>query len=151
MYQMEYLWSVINPNPEDKATIVLDLKGVTLATCSKAEIISFIKQAVTMMSTHYPERSNGVLLISWPRWFDWIFRFIRPLLSESTKDKITACSSANVYKTLLTKIDNDQIPPEYGGASQYALGEHPWELGLRENVEKVLAQHGVKMEESKVM
>lgn len=52
---MEYLWSVINPNDADRATIVLDLKGVTLATCSKAEIIGFIKQAVTMMSTHYPE------------------------------------------------------------------------------------------------
>lgn len=146
MYQMEYLWSVINPNDADRATIVLDLKGVTLATCSKAEIIGFIKQAVTMMSTHYPERSNGVLLISWPRWFDWIFRFIRPLLSESTKSKITAASAANVYQTLLSKIDNDQIPKEYGGASEYALGDHPWEVGMRENAVKVLQEHSMEME-----
>lgn len=52
---MEYLWSVINPNDADRCTTVLDLKGVTLATSTKAEIIMFIKQAVTMMSTHYPE------------------------------------------------------------------------------------------------
>ncbi|CAN0005496.1 unnamed protein product [Sphacelaria rigidula] len=41
--------------------------------------------------------------------------------------QITAAASANVYPTLLSKIDNDQIPREYGGASEYALGEHPWE------------------------
>ena len=52
---MEYLWSVINPNDADRCTTVLDLKGVTLAIAAKADIILFIKQAVTMMSTHYPE------------------------------------------------------------------------------------------------
>lgn len=63
--QMEYLWSVINPNDSDRATIVLDLKGVNLATCSKAETIGFIKQAVTMMSTHYPEVRAWVLDQIW--------------------------------------------------------------------------------------
>lgn len=57
---MEYLWSVINPSDADRATIVLDLKGVTLATCSKAEIVGFVKQAVTMMSTHYPEVNESI-------------------------------------------------------------------------------------------
>ncbi|CAN0432699.1 unnamed protein product, partial [Ectocarpus fasciculatus] len=40
---------------------------------------------------------------------------------------MTSCTANNVYKTLLSKIDNDQIPKEYGGASEYALGEHPYE------------------------
>ncbi|CAM9282820.1 unnamed protein product, partial [Ectocarpus sp. 8 AP-2014] len=74
-----------------------------------------------------PQRSTHLLLLSWPRWFDWIFRFIRPLLSESTKSKMTSCTANSVYETLLSKIDNDQIPKEYGGASEYALGEHPYE------------------------
>ncbi|CAM9998363.1 unnamed protein product, partial [Hapterophycus canaliculatus] len=88
MYQMVYLWTVINPNDADRVTTVLDLKGVTLATATKADTVLFVKQCVTMMSTHYPERSTHLLLLSWPRWFDWIFRFIRPLLSESTKNKV---------------------------------------------------------------
>lgn len=52
---MVYLWTVINPNDADRVTTVLDLKGVTLATATKADTIVFIKQCVTMMSTHYPE------------------------------------------------------------------------------------------------
>lgn len=48
---------MINPVDSDRCTTVLDLKGVSLATAAKAEIMQFIKQAVTMMSTHYPEVS----------------------------------------------------------------------------------------------
>lgn len=40
---------------------------------------------------------------------------------------MTSCTEKSVYETLLSKIDNDQIPKEYGGASKYALGEHPYE------------------------
>lgn len=39
-----------------------------------------------------------------------------------------------MYETLLSKIDNDQIPKEYGGASEYALGEHPYEASPFEQV-----------------
>ena len=52
---------MINPNDADRCTTVLDLKGVTLAIATKADIILFIKQAVTMMSTHYPEVWFGVV------------------------------------------------------------------------------------------
>lgn len=52
---MVYLWTVINPNDTDRVTTVLDLKGVTLATATKADTVLFVKQCVTMMSTHYPE------------------------------------------------------------------------------------------------
>ncbi|CAM9910598.1 unnamed protein product, partial [Hapterophycus canaliculatus] len=88
MYQMVYLWTVVNPEDTDRVTTILDLRGVTLATATKADTVQFIKQCVTMMATHYPERSTNLLLLSLPRWFDWIFRFIRPLLSESTKNKV---------------------------------------------------------------
>ncbi|CAM9988558.1 unnamed protein product, partial [Choristocarpus tenellus] len=42
--------------------------------------------------------------------------------------QITTCTAANVYKTLLSKIDDDQIPQEYGGSSEHKLGEHPYEV-----------------------
>ncbi|CAN0416913.1 unnamed protein product, partial [Ectocarpus sp. 12 AP-2014] len=103
-----------------------------------------------------PQRSTHLLLLSWPRWFDWIFRFIRPLLSESTKSKMTSCTANSVYETLLSKIDNDQIPKEYGGASEYALGEHPYEASLslnttlsvdmRNGALRVLEEKGIDME-----
>lgn len=54
---MVYLWTVINPSDADRVTTVLDLKGVTLATATKADTVVFVKQCVTMMSTHYPEVS----------------------------------------------------------------------------------------------
>ncbi|CBN76124.1 hypothetical protein Esi_0340_0001 [Ectocarpus siliculosus] len=44
---------------------------------------------------------------------------------------MTSCTANSVYETLLSKIDNDQIPKEYGGASEYALGEHPYEGDTR--------------------
>ncbi|CAN0190999.1 unnamed protein product [Ectocarpus sp. 6 AP-2014] len=149
MYQMVYLWTVINPNDEDRVTTVLDLRGVTLATATKSDTVKFTKQCVSMMATHYPERSAHLLLLSWPRWFDWIYRFIRPLLSESTKSKMTSCTANSVYETLLSKIDNDQIPKEYGGASEYALGEHPYEVAMRNSAVRVLEENGVAMEHTR--
>lgn len=47
---------------------------------------------------------------------------------------MTSCTEKSVYETLLSKIDNDQIPKEYGGASEYALGEHPYEASPFEQV-----------------
>lgn len=51
-----------------------------------------------------------------------------PPLSGSLQ--MTSCTEKSVYETLLSKIDNDQIPREYGGASEYALGEHPYEVSF---------------------
>lgn len=52
----------------------------------------------------------------------------RPPSANRVPVQMTTCSAANVLQTLLTKIDEDQIPREYGGSSEYALGEHPWEV-----------------------
>ena len=69
---MVYLWTVINPNDADRVTTVLDLKGVTLATATKADTVLFVKQCVTMMSTHYPEvrgRREEELVVLLARFF----------------------------------------------------------------------------------
>ncbi|CAN0399257.1 unnamed protein product [Ectocarpus sp. 8 AP-2014] len=59
---------------------------------------------------------------------------------------MTSCTANSVYETLLSKIDNDQIPKEYGGASEYALGEHPYEVAMRNSAVRVLEENGVAME-----
>jgi len=44
--------------------------------------------------------------------------------------------SSNALEAMRKYIDDDQIPPEYGGSSPYAFREHPYEVGLNDLVEK---------------
>lgn len=48
--------------------------------------------------------------------------------------QVDILSESRQLNSLKEFIDEDQIPPEYGGSSPYKLGEHPFELSLREMV-----------------
>ena len=66
------------------------------------QVLGFIKTAVGMLATHYPARSNCIFIINVPTWFYYIFRMIKPMLSENTRHKIRPYDSNQVslYNTL---------------------------------------------------
>ena len=73
LYVQEYCWSVLHPGPATHGsgliTLVLDLKGLTfLGTLSNSEIVGIIKGCVQITSTHYPQRSDKILILNVPSW-----------------------------------------------------------------------------------
>jgi hypothetical protein len=145
MWNMEYLWTKVAPSIDDRCTIVLDMKGVKMGDI-KGEVLAFIRNAISMLATHYPSRSNCIFIINVPRWFDLVFRLIRPLLNEGTKRKLRPCDASRMERALKDWIDEDELPREYGGRSAHALFDSPWERNAKEHVEQVLRQNGQRLE-----
>ncbi|CAM9246913.1 unnamed protein product, partial [Chrysoparadoxa australica] len=144
MYQMEYLWTVINPSIEDKCTIVLDMAGVKFSDI-KGEVLAFIKAAIKMLSTHYPARSDCIFIMNVPTWFGVVFRIIKPVLPEVTKQKIRPYDANSTSNALIEWIGADKVPREYGGESPHPMGQYPWEVDMREQVRQVLSEASQKM------
>ncbi|KAG5190830.1 CRAL-TRIO domain-containing protein [Tribonema minus] len=145
MYQMEYLWSVICPRIEDRSTIVLDMHGVNMKDIG-GEVLQFIKVAVAMLATHYPARSNCIFIINVPTWFSMVFRLIRPLLNEGTRQKIRPYDASQYQNALREWVDSDELPREYGGTSPHPLFQHPWEQELVQHVRTTLSKANAELE-----
>lgn len=111
VYEMEYLWKIIEPDPDATMTSVIDLTGLNISVLRKPELINVAKLFVSTMDAHFPLRSHRTLLINSPKWFGAIYTIISPLLRESTKQKITILSKGKKQDEALQNIlGNCPIP-----------------------------------------
>lgn len=139
MYITEYLWRVIEPSDTGRSVTVLDVSGIGMSDLG-GEVLDFIKKASAFTGAHYPERSSKIFIINIPRWFNMIWRMIKPLIDPVTREKIHMLKgSSTILKELEQHIDPDQIPSDLGGRG-VALGHSPEEDALRDHVNKYLAQ-----------
>ena len=88
-----------------------------------------------LISKHYPLTSKKVFVINSPNWFRNLFQSLKWALPENNRDT-TIFLPQNDLSELREHINDDQIPPEYGGSSEYHLGQHPYEIGLLEITKK---------------
>jgi hypothetical protein len=89
IYVIEYCWNVLEPGPPDREmTNVLDMRGMTFGIIRNQEYIGFGKRFVHMMSENYPGRSHKTLVINAPKWFHALYKIFKPVLRESTRQKI---------------------------------------------------------------
>jgi hypothetical protein len=78
-------------------------------------------------------------LVNSPFWLAGVWSGIKQILPASVQVDIL---SASKYQNALREyIDEDQLPPEYGGTSPYKLGEHPYEVELRKLVDTAAANN----------
>ena len=130
IYVLEYCWNILQPDdtittytehdtsPSSTTTTtssvmtsVLDLSGVSFSTLHNKEIMSFVQHVVTTMSHHYPSRSHKTLLINAPRWFGGIYSVIKPILRESTRQKIEIYSGGMTQDDALRRVLNEDCLP----------------------------------------
>ena len=138
----EFQWQYLNRDDHGTSIYVVDLRGIRL-TDFVGETREFVLRAARMSAQHYPERGGKVLLIHVPRWFQIIWRAIRPVVSESTLDKIFLLrGDAEIRQTLQQFVPLEQIPSEYGGTSPIPLGASEQEQLLAE-----LMQHNNRLAE----
>lgn len=121
IYEMEYLWQILEPSPNGTMTSIIDLTGLNLSVLRKRELLSFVQKFCSTMDANFPTRSHKTLLINSPKWFGAMYKLISPLLRESTKKKISILSNGKTQdeelKQLLSEcpVDDDEksdnVPP----------------------------------------
>jgi hypothetical protein len=121
VFEMEYLWQILEPKADKTMTSIIDLTGLNFSVLTKRELIHVVQMFCRTMDAHFPQRSHKTLLINSPSWFGAIYKLISPLLRESTKQKIKILSTGKKQdeelRTLLSECpinDNrrlDDIPP----------------------------------------
>ena len=114
VYLVEYCWNILEPGPPDGVmTTVMDLKNVHFSTFRDKEIRQFLKKFVKTMSDHYPSRSFKTLIINAPSWVNMAYKLVKPLLRESTRQKITVMNGgANQDKSLIELLGKNSVPRE---------------------------------------
>jgi len=123
----EFQWQYLNRDDHATSIYVVDLEGIRL-TDFVGETREFVVTAARLSAQHYPERGGTVLLINVPRWFQAIWKVIRPIVSESTLEKIFILRGEDeIRQKLQEHIPLERIPREYGGTSPILLGESPEE------------------------
>jgi len=114
--------------------IVMDVKGAGLSHLS-GDVVRYLKQAGDINSSHYPMSMKRAFLVNSPFWLSGAWSGLKGILPESVQ--VDILSESKYLDALREFIDDDQIPQEYGGSSPYPLGEHPYEVQLRQLVEGV--------------
>jgi len=123
------------PNSSSWGTmVVMDVKGAGLSHLS-GDVVKYLKNAGDINSAHYPNTMKRAFLVNSPFWLAGAWSGLKGILPESVQ--VDILSESKYLDSLRLYIDNDQIPQEYGGASPYPLGEHPYEVALRKLVDDV--------------
>ena len=87
---------------------------------------------------HWPQQVRHALVINVPY---MLLSFARPILNGAMwgfTHNPQSVPPKMVLETLRTQFDDDQIPQEYGGSSPYKLGEHPYQLKMKDLIDEYL-------------
>ena len=102
-------------NGVQQMTWVCDFKGYSTKS---APPLSVCKQAIEVLSSHFPERLGICIMVNAPKVFHWFFKLISPLIPPVTKSKIQFCKSEKpqeMRKFFENFIDPSQFDTTYGG------------------------------------
>ncbi|KAL9183982.1 hypothetical protein ACHAXT_002068 [Thalassiosira profunda] len=114
--------------------VVMDISGATPTSLS-GDVMVYLKRAGDINSLHYPGSMRQAIAVQAPFWIGVAWNAMKGVMPASvTVDLLSGAQT--MEGGLKAYIDEDQIPVEYGGKSKYALGQHPFELGLRKLVER---------------
>lgn len=137
MFDTEWLWRVANPNPEDKITLIMDLKNISFETITAWDAMRLIRRRIEIGCNHYPNRAAHLLVVNVPSFFATVYRFAESLLSQQTKNKMSILTEQDVARGAITKfIDPKNLLPEYGGKCKVEFGHSANDLKLRRHVHK---------------
>ena len=139
--------------------VVMDISGATPKSIS-GDVMTYLKRAGDVNTLHYPGSMRQAVAVQAPFWIGVAWKAIKGVMPASVT--VDLLSSAQTMEGgLMQYIDEDQIPVEYGvsqqysiqsilqtcqlilsansflqGKSKFKLGEHPFEVGLKQLVER---------------
>lgn len=124
IYVIEYCWNILEPGPpEGVMTNILDMRGLSFRNMKNQEYIGFGKRFVNMMSSNYPGRSYKTLIVNAPKWFHALYKIFKPLLRESTRQKIVILKAGKQQDTALKFYLGDSLPKDLLSSEKDEQGE----------------------------
>ena len=112
VYIIQYCWNIMEPAPDAVMTNVLDMRGSSFRQMSNSEYLEFGKRFVAMMSANYPGRSYKTLIINAPTWINVLYKIFKPMLRESTRQKIIIMKAGEEQDTALKFYLGDSLPDD---------------------------------------
>lgn len=126
----EFLWNVIEKDDNKKCISVIDMEGVGIRDFV-GEAVEYVRKAAAVSGKHYPERCAYIIVINAPGWSSMIWKSVRGMLDEVTREKVSFVTSKKNFEALSERIPAENIPTEYGGLSE---GIGPEEELLRQTM-----------------
>lgn len=119
--------------------VVMDIGGASPSLLS-VDVLSYLKRAGDVNTSHYPGSMRHVTTVNAPFLASVAWNRIKGLLPRLVTMNLLS-RAQTIEGGLLTRIDEDQVPEEYGGKSRFKLGEHPFEVGLQKLVKQQKRSH----------
>ena len=107
---------------------IIDLDGFGMGMM-KPSVWEFMRTIASQLGDNYPEQNGGMYIINSPWVFKMVWRVVTTFVDAATCAKIKILGS-DYKKVLLSKVNKDQLPKEYGGTGLslnevcYSHGKH---------------------------
>lgn len=98
----------------EKLLFILDTNGLSLSI--DFDIISYLRQFITIDQTFYAERLYKLIILNSPWYIGGIFNLVRPFIDSVSSEKFVFVPAAHTLKVLQEYVNDDNIPVEYGGS-----------------------------------
>jgi hypothetical protein len=105
-----------------KSIVIMDLTGIPVFL--DWALLRMLKRFSESDQLYYPETLKHLLVINAPSYFTAIWAVVKPWIDEETIKKVQIFGN-DFLPFLLTKLDANQIPVEYGGEANDWTWEWP--------------------------
>jgi hypothetical protein len=112
VYAIDKYVALMPPGIE-KFVALLDLTGIGYSNLDS----SALRHIFDFLQGYYPERLGTLFILNAPFIFGAVWKVVSPFIDSRTRKKIVFCTSKNVQELLMTHLDPDQVPTEYGGTA----------------------------------
>ena len=94
---------------------IADLAGLSWSTCPPMGVL---KDAITLLKSHYPYRLGGVFILNAPALFHWIWKILKPFMPPKALKKTFLLDSKEMATVLNDKVGLENLEEIYGGRQQ---------------------------------
>lgn len=117
VYISEFLYQRMDTREHARCVSVVDCTDIGLSDF-RGDVVDYVKKVAGITSTHYPERSAGIIMINAPLSFRMVFKLVSAFMDPVTLSKTKMLGGS--YTSEMSKlIDLDQIPAEFGGTKPF--------------------------------
>ncbi|KAJ7465272.1 CRAL/TRIO domain-containing protein [Mycena latifolia] len=103
-------------------TTIIDLQGVSIG--SMWTLRSHLSESARLATANYPETLSTIAIVNAPSFFPTIWGWIKGWFDPGTRNKIHILGK-NPTETLLTLIDAENLPRQYGGTLEWEFFSAP--------------------------
>lgn len=110
---------IVNKGDAGKFNVIFDCKGFSL---SNTPTLHALKQGITMLQDHYPNRLGMIFLVHLSRPGEMFLKVVLRLITKEVRDKVKILPNQDKAKSmaiLKMVVEESHIPEWLGGTDQY--------------------------------